>query len=208
MTDSRADIEIQFSPNGRMTEKDQATLSDLVRCMRETGLTVDHRIAFRRSLELPVVVSIVVGNLLAALKLFGVTDYFKTRFTERAKYDSALANKRRIARTTIVEKLSNLRNYNVVVLIELGVPSPFNHSGGLSISGKSSDEIASQIEVLLFHSQALIKLINSEIIPSGILGGVYLKPLPNGDLEVKWMLRDEGRTVIEILSRSSSSNED
>ena len=208
--DSKVDIDIQYAPNGRMTETDKATLSDLVDCMSELGLTTDHHTLFRRSRDNLIVIGMVIGNIYALLKLFGVPDYFKTRMTERAKYDAALANKKReketseIANTPIVRQLSNLRNENISISIELAVPSPFSHSGGLAIDGKSSEEIASQLEGFIFHSQALVDLVNSEILPSAILGGVYIRLLPNGDLEVTWMLRGDGRKVTKVLRRSSS----
>ena len=199
------DVEINYAPSGKMTEQDQFALSDLVGCVNESGLTTENHITFRKSLELTIVVSVAISGVVALLKLFGVPDYFKTRMTERAKYQSALANKKRvekrIAETPIVKKLSDLRNENIGIVIAVGVPSPFSHFGGLAITGPSTEEIASQIEGLIFHSQALVDLINSEIMSSEINGGVYLRPLPNGDLEVKWMLRGDGQIVTKNLRR-------
>ena len=204
-TDPLVDVEINYAPSGKMTEQDQFALSDLVGCVNESGLTTENHITFRKSLELPIVVGIAIHSVFALLKLFGVSDYFKTRMTERAKYQSALANKKRvesrISESPFVKKLSDLRSENKGVIITVGVPSPFNYTGGLAITGPSTEEIASQIEGLIFHSQALVDLINSEIMSSKIIGGVYLRPLPNGDLKVKWMLRGDGQIVSRILRR-------
>ena len=115
------DIDIQYSPSGIPTENDRAIVDDLEASLSGLGLSTTHHFTFRKSLEVPIVISMVITNIGALLEFFGVRDYFKIRMQERAKVDAELAKRKRIdaigaiGETSIVEKLSTLRNRGIVL---------------------------------------------------------------------------------------------
>ena len=211
------DIDIQYFPNGRETDSDHAIVDDLVASVSNSGLSTTHHFAFRKVLELPVVISIVIANIGALLKFFGVADYFKTRMQERAKVDAELAKGKRIeavseiSESPMVEKLSTLRNRGIVLSIAIHTSDTFederaaNHVGGLVISGNTIEEIASQVEGYIFHAPALLNLIKLEICPTKISGGVFTELLPTDDLKVQWVLRGSGERETRVLHRDRNA---
>ena len=208
-------VDIQYSPSGRLTDTDHAIIDDLVTSINNLGLSTTHDFVFRRSLEIPIGISIVIANIGALLKFFGVTDYFKTRMQERAKVDAELAKKKRlgaisaISEAPIIEKLSTLRNRDIQISIAVHISEIFeddmvaSHFGGLGIRGTTIEEIASQVEGYIFHVPALFNLIRSELSTTDITGGVYTELLPTGDLKVRWLLRGSGDMETRELHRDN-----
>ena len=86
-----------------------------------------------------------------------------------------------------------------------------NGFGGFSISGQTRESISEQIEAYIHHARGLKTLIDSEILPEPILGGVYTKLLEGGDLEVKWIrqsdMRTENTSITKIYLTSSEYTE-
>ena len=90
------EVDIQYSPNGRMTDNDHAIIDDLVATIGNLDLSTTHHSALRRAYQIPTAINFVIANLGLLLKLFGVTDYFKTRMQERAKLDAKLSARKRL----------------------------------------------------------------------------------------------------------------
>ena len=209
-----ADIEIQYVETSR-SDSATAEINELCTEINRLGLTTEMTVHHQRSLETIASVSIIVGGIGGLLKLFGVADYIRTRMQERAKYDAARANEERtrradhIQQSAALEVVRRFRRHGIDVSIELRIPPEkfrngmdANGFGGFSISGQTRESISEQIEAYIHHARGLKTLIDSEILPEPILGGVYTKLLEGGDLEVKWIRQSDMRTEIRVLRRS------
>ena len=209
------EVDIQHSPNGRMTDNDHAIIDDLVATIGNLDLSTTHHSALRRAYEIPTAISFVIANLGLLLKLFGVTDYFKTRMQERAKLDAKRSARKRLqsrlSDSPMVEKLSDLRNKDIVLSISVHTSEEFedeksaNHLGGLMIKGYTVKEISNEVEGYIYHIPALLNLINSKFASANTIGGIYTELLPTGDLEVKWMMRGSGEIETHVLHRDRNS---
>ena len=216
-TDS-SDIDILYTPSGEMTDSDRAIVDDLVATIGDLGLSSTHHIGLRKSLELLSEISIVIADILMLLKFFGVSDYFKIRMQERAKVDAKLAAMKRtqamsaLSESPIIEKLSTYRKKGKALSIaihtseQLKDETSANHRGGLVIKGHTTKEISSEVEGYIHHAPALLNLISSEISLENTRGGIYTELLPNGDLEVQWVLRGSGGHIEKrVLHRDINS---
>lgn len=208
---NETEVDIQYSPSGRVTDSDHAIIDDLIATASNLGLSTTHHFAFRKSLEIPIVISIVMYNIRALLKFFGVTEYLKIRMQERAKLDAKLAARKRLQRTLskspMIEKLSTLWNKDIVLSIAIHTSEKFedeisaNHLGGLMIKGHTTKEISSEVEGYIYHAPALLDLIKSDFWSADTIGGIYTELLPSGELKVQWILRGSGQIETRKLER-------
>lgn len=193
------EIDIQYSETVDL--ESIMSLSSEIRNQLSAPVTT-HMIQ-QRSLEIPETISI-VGTVALLMNLFGVRDYFKIRMQERAKIDAQNANEKRKQKVhqsnRFVTKLSELRHDGVSISIVLHYPERGepNHFGGLHLKGTTKETIATELDVFLRYIPALLQLIDTEITPRSILGGVYLK-LVDDDLEVSWIPQDTMRKQVRVL---------
>ena len=193
------EIDIQYSET--VDRESIMSLSSEIRNQLSAPVTT-HMIQ-QRSLEIPETISI-AATVAWLLHLFGVRDYFKTRIRERAKIDAQNANERRKQKVhpsnRFVTKLSELRHDGVSISIVLHYPERVepNHFGGLHLKGTTKETIAAELDVFLRYIPALLQLIDTEITPRSILGGVYLKLVDDG-LEVSWIPQDTMRKQVRVL---------
>lgn len=193
------EIDIQYSE----TVDEELILSLSSEIESQLNVPKRTRILVKSSVDIPAMINIVV-NTVPLLVLLGVYDYFKTRIRERAKIDAQNANERRKQKVhpsnRFVTKLSELRHDGVSISIVLHYPERVepNHFGGLHLKGTTKETIAAEIDVFIRYIPALLQLIDTEITPRSILGGVYLK-LVDDDLEVSWIPQDTMRKQVRVL---------
>jgi len=211
MTSSTEEFTVDVQCSETISDETITDLSVAIKSRLNAPIAA-HR-SFRRSIDVPLEISIVVGTVLYLLKLFGVPEYFKTRMQERAKTDARNANERRKLRRqigvdpqdSIVRKMSDLRKEGVSLSIALRIaPEKFengmstDHLGGLLLSGTTPELIADEIDMFLKYIPDLQTLIDTEIVPNPILGGVLLK-FVDGGLEVAWIPQNTGRKEVRLL---------
>ena len=213
-TDS-SDIDILYTPSGKMTDSDHAIVDDLVATIGDLGLSSTHHIGLRKSLDPSTVIELVMASFGVLLKLFSLLRDFKARKQERAKVDAKLATMKRtqamsaLSESPIIEKLSTYRQKDITLSIAIHTSEQLqdetlaNHLGRLMIKGHTTKEISSEVEGYIHHAPALLNLISSEI--SLEIGGIYTELLPNGDLEVQWVLRGSGHIEKRVLHRKINS---
>ena len=203
--DTRPSIDIQYSEsvNREAISALRYELEDRLSTSVETHLVG------LRSFEIPMVISIVVVSATWLLRLFGVPEYFKIRMQERARIDARKANEKRMQRVRsshwFVASLSKHISDGASVTIGLHIPPEHfenrmnaDHFGGLLLKGTNKEMIAAELDLFLQYVPALQHLIETEITPNPILGGVYLKLLDDG-LEVSWIPQEMFRKRVRVL---------
>ena len=207
------DVDIRCSPS-----VDDESVSQLEDAIFQAELDLEHGVLYQRSLEIVVAsggtVSLVFASAFLLAKLIGVQDYFKARMQERGKIDAQRADQRRRRREAVkqirdsqfVDALSRGRKRGVQVKIDIHIPPEkfsngmeCSHQGGFPIRGSTKDEFAFRLEAFVFHTPALLDLIDNEILPKPILGGVYLELLEDGALKVTWMFQKDMKKQTRII---------
>ena len=207
------DVDIQCSAT-----VDDQSVSQLEDAISQAELDLEHSVLYQRSLEAVTVlggtVSLVFLNAFLLAKLLGVQEYFKARMRERGKIDTHRANERRMSReaakqirnSQFVNALTTVGERRVGVVIDIHIPPEkfsngmeCSHQGGFPIRGNTKEEYAYQLEMFIFHLPALLNLIDNEILPNPILGGIRLRLLEDGTLEVAWMFQSDMKPQTRIL---------
>ena len=189
-----SDIDILYTPSGKMTDSDDAIVDDLVATLGDLGLSSTHHIGLRKSLDPSTVIELVMASFRVLLKLFSLHRDFKARKQERAKVYAKLATMKRtqamsaLSESPIIEKLSTYRQKDITLSIAIHTSERFrdqtsaNHLVRLVIRGHTTAAISSEVEGYILHAPALLNLISSEISLENTIGGIYTELLPNGDL--------------------------
>ena len=165
-------------------------------------------------------VSLIILNGVKLAKLFGIEERFKAyqRVMGEHRAQQAIAKKqqeemsKQIRDCFVTEAVSTiiLRGDIGIVIIIYVPPEKFsngmncNDFGGLPIRGSTKDEVASQLAAFVFHTPALLDLIDNEILPEPILGGIYLELLEDGALKVTWMFQKEMKKQTRIIRPDDS----
>lgn len=203
--DTGPSIDIQYSES---VDKEAIRA---MQCELENRLStgVEARLIHLRSLEIPMMISIVVASAAWLLRLFGVPEYFKTRMQERARLDARKAKERRMQSVRsshwFVASLSKHVSDGASITIGLHIPPEHfenrmkaDHFGGLLLKGTNKEMIAAELDLFLQYISMLQHLIDTEITPKPILGGVYLK-LFDDALEVSWIPQETLRKRVRVL---------
>ena len=154
-------------------------------------------------------ISILLASAAMLLRVLGLPKYFKTSMRERSPMDSRIADDRRTQSVRpshwFVNWLSEHSSNGVSIAIGLHVPPETfenhmssGHFGGLLLRGTTKEVVATELDVFLRYVPALDHLIDTEIAPKPILGGVYLKLLNDG-LEVSWIPQETQSKRVRVL---------
>ena len=200
-------------------DADDESVSRLEDALSQAGLSFEHRVLYQRSLEIVVTgggsVGLVFLSAYLLAKLLGVQHYFKARMQERGKLDAQRADKKRRRREETAKQIRDSRFVAAIsgrglqVKIAIRIPPEKFSNGmecyphpGLLIKGNTTDEIASRLEAFVFHMPALLDLVDNEILPEPILGGIYLELLEDEDLRVTWMYQKDMKKHTRIIRPS------
>lgn len=198
-------IDIAYSTS--VKEESIHTLRSEIESRVKTSVTT--RVFHQHSLKTPMTISILLTSASWLLRLLELPEYFKTSTRDRSSIDSRNADDRRtyLVRPShwLVKRLSENISNGISVTIGLHIPPETfenymttDHFGGLLLRGTTKEVIATELEVFLRYIPALDHLIDVEIAPKPILGGVNLKLLDDG-LEVTWVPQETLRKHIRVL---------
>ena len=183
---------------------------------RLSGSVTTHPV-HQRSHEIPMWISIVVASVAALSHVLGVSAYFKARMQERGRIDARQAHARRQQRVQssnwFVNQLADFKTRGASVTIAIRIPPAkfsnkmvADHFGGLRLKGTTPEIISAQLDQLMQHIPALEHLIDTEITPNPVLGGVNLRLVPDG-LEVSWISQESLDKHVRLLKSPPSGIE-
>ena len=180
---------------------DRESIRELDDAIEQAGLNREPpTILYQRSLEVIGTVSVVLANAFVLAHLLGIRDYLKARMQERGKIDAQRAGEKRKRReaakrvrsSQFVNALSKARGRGIEVWLSVHIPPEKfrngqnnDHYGGLTLVGKTVDEVADEIEVLSYYLPDVLRLIDKEVVPEPTLGGVFMKVTGDG-LQMFW----------------------
>ena len=214
----RYDVDIRLSGN-----LPREAIRILEYAIDQAGLSSDNpsTLHTRGAVEIAAIagaVSVIIHSGLKLGKLFGVEEYFKAYMRVKGEHraQQAIGRKQQKAISEQIrccfftEAVSTIVRRGIGISIAIHVPPEkfsnemdCNYFGGLPIRGSTKDEVASQLEAFVFHTPALIHLIDNEILPEPILGGVYLELLEDDALEVTWMYQKNMKKQTRIIRKDN-----